>query len=188
MLTYTFSRREKFLIATLSLLLLVIGWYQLVFVTTTDQVRSLEGRIQGVEDEITEAETKISKMAEMKRVIAKRVQEGAKTTPIPDYDNIKPLMKELDGLMAKTNNYTLSFDSIDFDTGEYILRGVGMDFGCDSYEQADTIMRAIVNGPYPCIIDAVDIFAGKMSSSTGNSKFKAYVHVVFYERSPSATR
>lgn len=188
MLTYTFSRREKILIAIFSLLLIVVGWYQLVYVTTTDQIHTLEYKIQVVEEDIAAAETKIAKKKEMEQIIAKRIEEGAKTTPIPNYDNIKPLMKELDAIMVQTNNYTLTFESIDTESGEYVLRGVGMNFGADSYEQADKVMRAIVNGRYPCIIDAVDLYSGKMSSSTGNSKFKVYVHVVFYERAPGTIR
>lgn len=185
MLTYTFSRREKVLITLFAILLMVIGWYQLVYVNATDQIRMLESKIETVEVNISTAQTKLAKKAEMESVIEQRIAEGAKTTPIPDYDNIKPLMAELDTIMAKATSYTLQFESIDMESGEYIHRGVNMHFECGSYEEAEEIMRAIVEGSFPCIIDAVDMDTSTMSSARINSADVVMViHVIFYERAP----
>lgn len=183
MLTYTFSRREKALITLFTLLLMVVGWYQLVYVNATDQIQHLEAEIQSLEFEIKNSQTKIAKMQEMQRVIEQRYAEGAKTTPIPDYDNIKPLMAELDTIMAQVTSYTLQFEALDTESSEYIHRGVTMHFACGSYEQAEAAVLDIVEGDFPCFVDAIEMGTAPMSTAEDEkTNIRVTLHVIFYER------
>ncbi|MDO4403714.1 MAG: hypothetical protein Q4C09_01635 [Atopobiaceae bacterium] len=183
MLTYTFSKREKIMLAILGVLLIAIGWFELVYVNTTDQIRTIEQQIETTNSNITLEQTKLAKKKEMERVIEQRKAEGAKATPIPEYDNIRPLMAELNNVMSKAENYTLSFDALDTESTEYVLRGVGMEFGCSSYAAAEEIIALIADGPYPCIIDAVNISdAGATNVRSNGSNVKAKIHVIFYEK------
>jgi len=184
MLTYTFSKREKFLVTTLGILLLALMWYKFVYITTTDQTRELETQLERVEANIVTSQTKLAHKRQMERSIEQHKAAGDKQTPIPDYDNIKPLMAELDSIMAKTDSYTLAFDALDRESSEYVLRGVGMQFGCDTYAAAEKVVRSIADGKYPCIIDAVDITttnATVRARTRIDSKVRASIHVVFYE-------
>lgn len=187
MLTYTFSRREKVLIAVFALLLVTIGWYQLVYINTTEQIHMLNSKIETVELDISTSKTKLAKKKEMELVIKQKIAEGAKTTPIPVYDNIKPLMAEMDTIMAKAASYTLQFESLETESGEYIQRGVTMHFTCGTYEEAEKIMQEIIEGPYPCYIDSVDIGTSRMTAAKmENADISVYIHVVFFERHPQS--
>lgn len=183
MLTYTFSKREKIMLAILAVLLIAIGWFELVYVNTSEQIRSIESQIEATNDSITIEQTRLAKKQEMEKVIEKRKAEGAKATPIPEYDNIRPLMAELNNVMSKAENYTLSFDALDTESTEYVLRGIGMQFGCSSYAAAEEIVALIADGSYPCIVDAVNISdAGTTNVRSNGSNVQATIHVVFYER------
>lgn len=183
MLTYTFSKREKIMLAILGVLLLAIGWFELVYVNTTEQLNTIESELETTNTTIQTEQTRLQKKQEMERSIAQRQAEGAKATPIPDYDNIRPLMAELDEVMSRTNGYSLSFDALDTTSSEYVQRGVGMQFGCSSYEAAEEIIALIADGSYPCIIDSLNIGNASATNVRSNgSNVSVSMHVVFYER------
>lgn len=190
MLTYTFSRREKVLIAVFTALLVAVGWYQLVYVTTTNQLMVLETELEEVESDIKASQTKLAKKKEMQNAIEQRRAAGTKPKPMPEYDNLKPLMSELDGIMAQASSYSLTFDSIDTESSEYVHRGVSMQFGCSSFKAADELVRTIADGTYPCIIDMVKIATTNKDALLVNKETTPNVvvnlHVVFFERPQSS--
>lgn len=192
-LTYSFTRREKVLIATFVVLLLGLLWYRLVYVVTTDQMAELNGRIQTVQTNIEIDNTKLADQKRMERIIEERKAAGVKAKPIPNYDNLKPLMTELDTIMAKTDSYAMSFDALDMESSQYILRGIGIQFNSLGYDETIDIITHIADGQYPCVIDSVSISehilsnTGTVATENKNSLTTSYsstVHVVFFEKHP----
>ena len=181
MLTYTFSRREKTLILAFAIVLVIIAWYMLVYQSTTDQIAQLQSEIAVVDEETAVASAKVSQMSYMQEVIEQRKAEGVKPVPIPQYDNMQPLMARLDSVMSKANTYQLSFGALDVESSKYVLRPVAITFSCDSYATAESVVSALANGPYPCVVDSVSITDGSYRSS-GNSACSAAVHVTFLEK------
>lgn len=177
MLTYTFSRREKFLIGMFSLLLVAVAWYRLVYVTTTDKLAQLEEELEQINSQIVSAQTKLALQREMEQVIAQRIAEGAVSKPMPEYDNIEPLMKDISPVIQKADHYSVSFEDVDTTTTEYVLRGVTMTFVCKTYEEVEDILTSLADGQYPCVINQVTIAPDR----TG-SLYSATTHVVYYER------
>ena len=160
MLTYTFSRREKALILGLAIVLVVIAWYMLVFKSTTEQIEQIQTEISIVDEESAVASAKVSQMAYMNNIIEKRKAQGVKPTPVPEYDNLQALMTFLDSVMSRTDTYQLSFGALDVQSSKYILRPVSISFTCDSYDTAESVVKALASGPYPCIIDSVSTSDG----------------------------
>ena len=181
MLTYTFSRREKTLILAFAIVLVIIAWYMLVFQSTTDQINQLESEIAVAEEETAIASAKVSQMSYMQEVIEQRKAEGVKPVPVPEYDNMQPLMARLDSVMSKANTYQLSFGALDTESSNYILRPVAITFSCDSYDTAESVIASLANGPYPCVVDSVSITDGSYRSS-GSSATSCAVHVTFLEK------
>ena len=189
MLTYTLSRREKALILGLAVILLVLAWFMLVYQRTTDEMTRLDGQISTVQSEMTLATAKAGRMSAMQKVIDESKQAGISPKPVPDFDNMTPLMTELNAIMGATSNYTLAFDALDRETSaEYVLRGVRADFSCDTVPQAEAVVSALEGGVFPCSIDSVTIAdhtAGGTSRTLGvrgSSAVSATVHVTFFER------
>jgi len=181
MLTYKFSRREKALVLVLVIIAVLLAWYILVFQSTTDQLTRLESEIATVEDETAIASAKVSQMGYMKQVIEEKKAAGVTPTPMPYYDNMQPLMTRLDTVMSVADSYQLSFGDLDVNSSKYIMRPVNISFTCDSYATAESIVRSLARGPYPCVVDSVMISDGSNRSS-GNSACGGSVHVIFLEK------
>ena len=196
MLTYTFSRREKALIMIFAIILVAIAWFWFVFRGTSDQMASLDGEIATVQSEIDIEQARVAQMNSMSKVVEQRKAEGAKKMIMPTYDNLQPLMAQLNRIMAAADTFTLTFDPLDRENPEYIKRGVRIDYSCGTYKAAEAIVNAIAGGEYPCSIDSVAINdptvlqKGKSSSGIGwsstkaNDKVSASTHVTFFEKYP----
>lgn len=186
MLTYTFTRREKALLLLLAIVVVVIVWFVFVYQGTTNAIQQMDTQISEMNAEIEADQTRVAMLDTMRSTIEQRKAEGAKTTPMPTYDNIKPLMAELNNVMSDTNNYTLTFDALNRDDDTYVARGVRIDYTCDSSDDAEKIVRELAGGVYPCTIDSVAVSTSRVASSTDPRRVAASssVHVTFYEKYP----
>lgn len=194
MLKYTFSKREKILMVILAVIVVVLVWYMLVFQNANNQITSLNKQISTVNEQLTIDQAKISSMNTMQKYIDKRKAAGATAAVIPKYDNTQALMVELNSILSPTENYNLKFDAVAMGSSGYMERGVTMNFGCDSYEAAESVLTSLENGAYPCRIDTVSITENTGTSTsyanvgTGSSKvastskYAATTHVTFYEK------
>lgn len=192
MLTYKFSRREKGLLLGFALILVLLAWYQFVYAGTTNRLTELQGEISTVQTETTLATSKVSEMNRMQQVIDERKAAGAVPRTVPDYDNIRPLMVELNTVLSVANSYELSFSELAMGTN-YVERGVDIVYGCNSYDAAEAIIKSLANGTYPCSIGAVTINdssarSGNNSSTRGlvsGSSVSVSLAVTFYEKLPA---
>ena len=189
MFSYSLSKREKALLLVLAIVLLVIAWFVFVFQRTSNAMISLDGEIATVKSETTLAEKQVDRMHVMQATIEKYKAQGKTATPVPAFDNMTALMSELNGTLARTSSYTLSFDELDTETSnEYILRGVTVDFSCESFSDAEDVVADLANGPFPCSIDSVsitDTSAGRTSrlnGAAGSGSVSAKVHITFFEK------
>lgn len=194
MLTYSFSRREKALLLVLAVILLFLAWFVFVFQRTTDEINRIEGDIAVVDAQTTTATAQVKRMHAMQDAVEKYKAAGIKPTPVPAFDNMTPLMTELNRIMAGTTTYALSFDDLDTETSsDYVLRGVTADFGCNSVSEAELVVTALAKGAYPCSIDSVAINdssvnrASRVSSNSGSGAVSASVHVTFFEKKAKST-
>lgn len=170
MLSYTFSKREKALILFLAVALLAVVWYMMIYRGTAESVADIEQRISDTQTQIETDTAQVAQLESMKQTVAEHKGKGATVKSIPDYDNVKPLMSELNRVLGAAQGYSLSFDELDRDAAsEYVLRGTTMKFECASYEAAESAIDALADGPYPCVIDSVSISDGTVSSSSGSS-------------------
>jgi cell division protein FtsL len=195
MLTYTFSKREKVMLAALACILVLVAWYMLVFQNVNNQVSSLNSQIATVQDQTTVDSAKLAQMNTMQKAIDDSKAKGLKATALPTYDNVQALMASLNTTLASTNNYSLAFDNLDRSESKLVKRGVTMTFGCNSYADAKTIITAIKQGTYPCTIDSVSMTdntvkttssysnAGSGSSSAASSSnYGVSMHVTYFEK------
>lgn len=186
MLKYSFTRREKALILVLAVVLVAVAWFVFVYQGTSEQITKIEGELATVESEISLDTARVAKLEQMREDVAKRKAEGARAVEMPKYDNIKPLMTQLNNVMSAADTYTLTFDDLQSDGGQYMLRGVRIDYGTQTFRAAEDLARTLSNGQYPCSVDTMSIVDKTTSSASvrGNSTspVTASVHVTFYEQ------
>lgn len=196
MLTYTFSKREKVLLAVLAVILVIVAWYVLVYQNVNNQITSLNSQIADVQTQTTTDTAKVAQMNTMQRAIDDNKAKGVKPSVLPAYDNVQPLMASLNTILAGTNNYQMKFDNLDWSQGNVVQRGVTITFGCNDYASAKNVVTSLEKGAYPCNVDTVSITdntatktastysnvgSGSSSASAG-SNFGATVHATFFEK------
>ena len=187
MLTYTFSQREKLLLGMLAIVVVAIVWFVFVYQGTTNTIARLDSEIAEVSAQVQADEARVNLLTSMKQTIEQRKAEGAKTTPMPEYDNVRPLMAELNNIMAEASTYTLTFDALDRSDDTYAARGVRIDYTSPSYDDAEKIVRELAGGKYPCRIDSVAISTSRVAGSSAEAArttASASVHVTFFEKYP----
>ena len=184
MLTYKMSRREKILVLILAIALVAVAWFVFVFQRSNDQLTRIEGEISTTNTQIDLMQARAGQIEMMKTEIEQHKAEGAKPVEVPNYDNMQPLMAELNRVMAAASSYTLSFDDLDTSNAGYVARGVRIDYEATSYAAAEAIVDALAGGRYPCRIDTISILdkQGASSSSSNDVPVSASVHVTFFEK------
>lgn len=184
MFSYAFSTREKILLVALAVILVAIAWFVLIYQGTTNEITRLEGEIASTQSTITVEEARLKAMNSMQKEIDAAKAAGAAPVPVPAYDNLRPLMAELNTIMGMTNTYTLSFDKVNAESGSYVNRGVRIDFSCNSYAEAENVVKALAGGTYPCVIDSITVADGTVRTTTrsGTATCNASIHVTFFER------
>lgn len=204
MLTYTFSQREKIMIALLAVVLIAVLWYKFIFEGVQSQLSSLDVEIANAQDELVISNYKVANIKQIEGRLERYRNSGASMKVMPTYDNIRPLSASLNATLQAATTYTLRFDEIgsgskDSSGGEgaaatsndAVQRGVTLSFDCDSYATVRTILSALVEGEFPCTIDSLSITDntvrnGTRTSASTGSAVSATAHLTFYEKLSAA--
>ena len=177
MLSYTFSKREKVLLVVLALILVGVAWFMLVYQGTAREAASLDAQIANVQTEIAVSNGRAAQVEQMRREIEQRKEAGMQPSVVPDYDNLAPLMAELNRVLSGTSSYSMSFDEVDAASGgAYVMRGIEFTFENASFAQAEATVESLVFGPYACSVDSLDV------NSTSNGAVTTTIHIVYRER------
>lgn len=95
---------------------------------------------------------------------------------IAPYDNLQPVMFELNAILQSTPEYSLSFGTVD--TEEAIIRRqILLSYTSGSYEGAKAVLQQLHDSAYRCMLDDVSISMGE--GDGGNVSVNA--SLVFFE-------
>lgn len=154
------TAREWMLLGVLGVLLLVSGYMLLFYMPQTAERDRCIGEAETCRTEIEAAQI----LLEDKRRMERELEElfAAETPPlsIADYDNLQPVMFELNSILAGTENYTLTFGTVD-DSQSIVRRSISMTFTTGSYESAKEVLRQLHDSAYRCMLDGVNISLGR---------------------------
>lgn len=195
MLNYTFSKREKVLLLILAIILLLLLWFVLVWQNVANEKMRYDADIAEAQAQTLVANNKASKLVVMQDAIAAQKAAGVKPANLPDFDNTTALMAQLDSILAKTTDYHLSFDDLDFGDEGVVTRGVTITFGCESIDAGRAVMTALEKGRFACSIDSATITStnradnrtsnariGVNTSRSMDAPYAVGLHVRFYEK------
>lgn len=182
---YTFSNREKVMLALLIIIAGGLLWYRFVFLSVSDQITQIQGEQQTAEESIVIAQSRLQRKAQIEAALAAYKAQGIEPLALPEYDNLKNDMSELRNILASARSYTLTFDDLYWTEQGLIARGASVSYECGSYEEAKAILVSIYSGSYPCMIDSLQLTddSSKQSSSSGSdsSPVKVNAHFVYFE-------
>ena len=84
---------------------------------------------------------------------------------LANYDNLQPVMLELNTVLSGTEDYSLSFSTVD--TSQTIVRrSISLSFTSGSYEAARATLRQLCGSAYRCLLDSVDLSIGRESGGS----------------------
>ena len=150
MMDREFTPREKGMLLVLAVLLLALGYMKLFYAPVQ----------QAVEDN-QQLQTRALKMQTMEKELEELKTGGAvPDAQVPDYNNAKRVMVELNAILARAREYSLSFDdvSLDEDSG-LVRRPVELTFQTADYAAAREIINDLYHCRYRCSIQDVTISA-----------------------------
>lgn len=185
MLTYTFSTREKIMLAILAVVGLGILWYQFVFSNIQGQVASIDSEIAAAQDELLVAQSQAASATNMQKLLEDYQKRGIKAPIIPEYDNTQKLMAYLNDVLDGTQGYTINFEDPVIEEGDSNVHRAGtITFNSNSYDEARSVVNAIARGTYSCRIDALGIAddTSKKSSSSKNAPVVTNIQVTYFEK------
>ncbi len=182
MLTYTFSKREKVLLALLALVAVVIAWYQLVFVRVQTETAELDAQIAQAQDQIVSNQTMAAQLKKMSTEVDAYKAQGILPIIVPNYDNTQSLMAYLNGVIPTDREYHIDFDDPELKDDNTVHRVGQISYETGSYEEARAVIQNIAYGPYLCIVDSLGIVKKTTSGSGASTTFTTTCKLTFIEK------
>jgi len=149
------SKREKGLLVVLIVIIVAVGWFKLFYEPTLAKIANVQSETQWEEDEVLSMLPKVKVLNDMKLALEK-MKNDTSIKKIPTYDNKRPLMAELNRVMASVDNYSVSFGLSDKD-GYIVNRTVNLSFSTSTYAQARAIIDALAEETYTNQITNVSV-------------------------------
>lgn len=172
------TTREWLLLAVLGIILVVSAYMMLFYMPQTAE---RDRCLQAAEDCRTEIETARLRVEEKQRMERELEALFSGDTPpmsIADYDNLQPVMFELNSILASTADYSLSFSTVDA-SQTIVRRSISLAFTTADYASAKAVLQKLHDSPFRCMLDSVSVSIGRgeqnnMVSVTGNIVFFEY--------------
>lgn len=176
------TAREWILLGLLAVIALVSGYVMLFRMPMTARRDTALSETELCRVEIEAAQIRAEEKRRMERELEALFADGAEPVAIADYDNLQPVMFELNTILSGAEDYSLSFGTVD--TSQSIVRrSISLSFTSRSYESARDILGQLCSSAYRCLLDSVSISVGQ--SAEGNVSVDGVVLYFEYQRSAS---
>lgn len=153
------TAREWMLLAVLGVMLLVSGYMMLFYMPMTTERDRCISETESCQIEIEAAQIRLEDMRRMERELEELFSGEVPPLSIADYDNLKPIMFELNAILAAAENYTLSFSTVDA-SQTIVRRSISMSFTADSYAAARKILQQLHDSAFRCMLDSLNLNLG----------------------------
>lgn len=174
--------REWALLVLLGVILLA-GGYALFFYTpmTAERDRCL-GEAESVRTQTESVRARLEDKHRMEQELEEMFDADVPPLSIADYDNLQPIMVELDSILASTKDYSLTFSTVDASQA-IVRRSISMAFTADSYASAKAVLQQLHNSGYRCMLESVSLDLGQGTS--GAVTFNGTIVYFEYQDAPS---
>ncbi|MCI9608792.1 MAG: hypothetical protein HFG07_01015 [Oscillibacter sp.] len=154
------TTREWMLLALLGVILLISGYMLLFYMPMTAERDRCLGETESRRTEIEAARLRLEEKRRMEREL--ELLFSAETPPlsIADYDNLQPVMFELNSILASTQDYSLSFSTVDA-SQTIVRRSISLSFTTGTYESAKAVLQQLHDSAFRCMLDSVNVNVGQ---------------------------
>lgn len=172
-----FTTREKILMLVLAVVLLACAYYLLVFAPSQSAIESSKTQVSQLESELTINQAMALKTDSMRDELEEKRAAGMRAKKTLNYDSTPAIMKELNGILAGTKTYSLSFAGPEpSEDGATVRQSASVSFTAASYGAAKSVVKQLVNSKYTSMVTDFSIMA---ADNGGDAN--AAVTIVYYE-------
>lgn len=179
-----FTNREKALMVVLAVVLFACVYYLFVFTPSQEVINNAKSQAAQLETEVTLQQTMAAQKSSMEAELADKMASGAKPKKTARYDSSDAFMKELDGILAGAQTYTLNFaDPEKSEDGSTVRHSANINFTASSYTAAKDLIAKLVDSKYSSLVTDFSISAGDAGSGSvaGSGAASGAVNIVYYE-------
>ena len=150
------TAREWMLLALLGVILVISGYIMLFYMPMTSERDLCLSEAESCRMQTEAARLRLEDKRRMERELEELFSAPKPPLSIPDYDNLQPIMFELNAILSGTTEYSLSFSTVD--TSQSIIRrSIAMTFTTGSYGAAREVLRQLHDSAYRCMLDDVSV-------------------------------
>lgn len=172
------SPREWMLLGVLFILVVVAGYIVLFYTPTTNARDAALAETETTRDQMAAAQIRLAEKQRMERELDELFSQNQNPLALADYNNLQPVIVELDTILGSTQDYKLSFATVD-DTQSVIRREISVNFTCSSYAMAKAALQRLHDSSYRCMLNDVNISNERNGGS--NSSVKVNGSIVYFE-------
>ena len=154
--------REWMLLGVLGIMLIISGYIVLFYMPMTSERDRCISEAEDCRVQTEAAKIRLSEKRRMEKELEEIFAADPDPLSIPDYDNLKPVMFELNSILAVADDYTLTFGTVDT-SDSVIRRGISMNFTCGSYASAKGILEKLHDCSFRCMLDNLNVSLGSYS-------------------------
>lgn len=152
------SARERFMLVFLALLLAGVFYYMLFYRPLQSELASVSAQAATLDAQLQVESAKVASMNNMQRELDEILARPAnEITEIAPYDNAKVVMSQLNGILAASEDYSLSFKDPVIGKDGTVRREVAMQFSCTDYASAKSIIEALAASHWRCLINSLSL-------------------------------
>lgn len=171
------SAREIILLGILLVLLVVGGYWMLLYTPMKQELERLEAESVTYEEQIQVALAQAEDKRRMEQELAEIFAANPNPVGLAPYDNQKPVMFELNSILQSAEEYYLSFSTVDNGQEDGIVRRrIALSFTGSSYEKAREVLEELHSSAYRCMLDNLSVSLGEDGGRT-----TVDVTLVFFE-------
>lgn len=175
-MTRTLTPREWMLLAVLAVLIIVSGYITLFYMPMTTERDNLDREIESTGLQMEAAQIQVANKRRMERELDEIFAVNPNPIALARYDNLQPVMMELNTILSAADDYSLSFSSVSAEQS-IVRRSINLSFSSRSYAQARQILQRLDASAYRCMLESLNI---SMNQGRNNAVLVNGV-IVFFE-------
>lgn len=153
------TAREWILLGLLGVVALVSGYVMLFYMPMTARRDAAREETELCRLQAEAAQARLEEKRRMERELEELFAGEGEPVRLADYDNLQPVMLELNTVLSETEDYSLSFGTVDT-SRTIVRRSISLSFTSGSYEAARATLRQLCGSAYRCLLDSVDLSIG----------------------------
>lgn len=176
-LSRKFTKREKFLLSVLCLILVGFVYMQLIYTPIQNRIAAAESEKQTLEAELMAVNTKVERIESMERELESLVAQG-KVSYMGSYNNSKAELKMLNDILRTTSDYSISFSNATRD-GNQVRRNFSLQFTTPNYNAAKVVLKELTQGEFRCMLG--NVHCSSKDNNVRSGQVTINVMATFYE-------